>query len=339
MNTLAELLTFLTNIAALTVFAGGITVWLVILQRVVRRRPIVPFERRPPVPWNGLDVLTILFGYACLTVALMQAAHLYLGWDFGAQEPGTQIAEARDNPSPQTTAEGKQTASEAEQAENTDNGDSETDLDRAHPVVVLLSGDSSPATFLLCLFTVVVMAPLAEEFFFRLLLQGYFENLDFRCQRMWRYSGRLVGLLPVLFSSLLFAALHARQPEDPGPVEHLVRLFMIDSVTKVLLVVGAIAYLKTLRGATWRDLGLRLDTFWNDLGLALAAFLAVIVPIYAIQERLGRLLPDTVPDPVPLFFFALALGYLYFRTRRLMPAILLHLIFNATALGMFFATQ
>ncbi len=341
-ETPADILTFLANLAALAVISGGIGIWLIILRRVVQRRPVVPFEPRRPIPWNGLDVFAILFGYLCLGSALVLSAHELLGWDFhdlGDVSPDTQQVEASGDQPSETADEDKQIVSEDEQPENSDDAKNEIDLERAHPVVVLLSGDSSPGVFLLCLFTVIVMAPLAEEFIFRLLLQGYLENVDFRCRRLWRYSGRLVGLLPVVFSSLLFASLHAREPEAPMPVEQLIRLFAIDSVTKVLLVAGAIAYLKTFRGATWEDMGLRLDTFWKDLGLALAAFLAVIVPIYIIQEGLGRLLPDTVPDPVPLFFFALALGYLYFRTHRLVPAILLHLIFNATALGMFFTVM
>lgn len=339
---LTEILKSLAEITALAVMVGGITVWLIIFRRVLQRRPLVPFEPRRPVPWNGLDVLAVLLGYVCLGAGLALTAHLLLGWSFTNHErlrPDTeQIVVSDDQPS-ETATEDAPGASDKEQPEKSDDGEDKLDLERAHPVVVLLSADSSPSTFLLCLFAVVILAPLAEEFFFRLLLQGYFEKVDFRCRRRWRYSGRLVGLLPILSSSLLFAALHARQPEDPMPVEQLVQLFTIDSLTKMLLVAGAIAYLKLLRGASWEDLGLRLDTFWKDLGLALSAFLAVIVPIYVVQEGLGRLLPDTVPDPIPLFFFALALGYLYFRTHRLLPVILLHLVFNATALGMFFTVM
>ena len=56
------------------------------------------------------------------------------------------------------------------------------------------------------------------------------------------------------------------------------------------------------------------------------------------HHRLGDLLADgeshladnlVAPDPVPLFFFALALGYLYQRTHRLAPSVALHVAFNA----------
>jgi hypothetical protein len=39
------------------------------------------------------------------------------------------------------------------------------------------------------------------------------------------------------------------------------------------------------------------------------------------------------PDPIPLFFLALVLGYLYFRTHRIVPSIVAHALFNAFAMG------
>ena len=325
-----DILAYLANLAVLTASIAGITIWLAILRCVLQRRPLVPFEPRRPVPWGGLDLLAVLLGYVCLGASLALAANQFLGWKFDEFPDQQQTEKPRDE------APLLEAPTDTQQTE-TDEADDEIDMDRAHPVVVLLSGDSSPGTFLLCVFAVVVMAPVSEEFFFRLMLQGYLEKVDFRWHRLLRYSGHSLGLVPILLSSLLFASLHAREPETPRAVEQLIRLFAIDSLAKFLVVTGAVAYLKIFREATWTDLGLKLGTFWKDLGLAVAAFLAVVVPIYMLQEGLGQLLPDTVPDPAPLFFLALTLGYLYFRTHRLTPAILLHLIFNATALCMFFA--
>ena len=36
------------------------------------------------------------------------------------------------------------------------------------------------------------------------------------------------------------------------------------------------------------------------------------------------------PDPVPLFLFALMLGYLYQRTHRILPSIVAHFVCNGT---------
>ncbi len=38
--------------------------------------------------------------------------------------------------------------------------------------------------------------------------------------------------------------------------------------------------------------------------------------------------------PIPLFFLALALGYLYQRTHRIVPCIVLHMLFNALAMAL-----
>jgi membrane protease YdiL (CAAX protease family) len=40
--------------------------------------------------------------------------------------------------------------------------------------------------------------------------------------------------------------------------------------------------------------------------------------------------------PVPLFFYALALGYLYNRTHRIAPSIVAHLALNSTSMAMLF---
>ena len=42
------------------------------------------------------------------------------------------------------------------------------------------------------------------------------------------------------------------------------------------------------------------------------------------------------PDPIPLFFLALTLGYLYRRTHRIAPCVFLHMAFNATSVLTFF---
>jgi hypothetical protein len=34
------------------------------------------------------------------------------------------------------------------------------------------------------------------------------------------------------------------------------------------------------------------------------------------------------PEPIPLFFLALVLGYLYYRTHRIVPSIVAHAVFN-----------
>jgi membrane protease YdiL (CAAX protease family) len=44
------------------------------------------------------------------------------------------------------------------------------------------------------------------------------------------------------------------------------------------------------------------------------------------------------PDPIPLFFLAAMLGYVYQRTHRIVPCIVTHLLFNLTSLAMLVLT-
>jgi membrane protease YdiL (CAAX protease family) len=42
---------------------------------------------------------------------------------------------------------------------------------------------------------------------------------------------------------------------------------------------------------------------------------------------------DVVADPIPIFFLALVLGTLYYRTHRIAASLVLHMAFNATGVA------
>jgi hypothetical protein len=94
-----------------------------------------------------------------------------------------------------------------------------------------------------------------------------------------------------------------------------------------------VAWLRGRVGATAADLGWTPKTASGDVKLGLATFAAIAAPIYAVQITFQYLLPaNLAPDPAPLFFFALVLGALYYRTHRLLPLIVLHAALNGTSL-------
>jgi membrane protease YdiL (CAAX protease family) len=92
-----------------------------------------------------------------------------------------------------------------------------------------------------------------------------------------------------------------------------------------------------------------VETFLHEL--TPAGFVLLLIPCYLGSARLfRRWFPPRVtraffatsllfamfhasvwPTPVPLFFLALALSYLSYRTQSLVPAVLLHALFNAVA--------
>ncbi len=203
--------------------------------------------------------------------------------------------------------------------------------------LVRLAAEKNPWTFLVCFVSVVVVAPLFEELAFRVLLQGWFEAVERRWRRRMRRLRQLAprGLGPIVLASLLFAAMHFRTAGPPLDPQLAAVLFAGDSVAKVLTALLALCLLRWGAGATAADLGWAPRKMLADAGLGLLAFAAVVVPVYAMQTLLTSLLPKTIaPDPIPLFFFALALGTLYFRTHRMMPSVALHAALNGATLAL-----
>jgi membrane protease YdiL (CAAX protease family) len=64
------------------------------------------------------------------------------------------------------------------------------------------------------------------------------------------------------------------------------------------------------------------------------AFLTIAAPLYLLQFAIAMVtIPRGIaPDPFTLFPFALVLGYLYYRTHRIVPSMALHLALNGTSL-------
>jgi membrane protease YdiL (CAAX protease family) len=188
---------------------------------------------------------------------------------------------------------------------------------------------------LLCFLSAAVAAPLAEEFFFRVLLQGWMETVERRWRRFMPYLRRLmpIGMAPILLTSLLFARLHFRVDSPQMNLRFLVFLIGGNAVAQLLTIGFAVAWLRWRVGASAADLGWNRPKLSGDVKLGLAAFAVLAIPIYAMQIALTNLLPAYLaPDPLPLFFLALALGTLYYRTHRIAPVIVLHAALNGTSL-------
>jgi len=196
----------------------------------------------------------------------------------------------------------------------------------AHPLAVLLM-DGGAAVLVLCFASAVVVNPIFEELMFSVLFQGWLEKI-FR-RRHWRAAG------PIAISSLVFAAMHFRTLGPPMGARLAQFYFVGDAAVKLLVAAFAIRLLKKFSGACAADLGWTPGRLWSDVRLGLGAFVAVVVPIYALQIGLSAVLPPQVaPDPAPLFLFALLLGTIYYRTHRVAPLVALHAAFNGASLAL-----
>jgi hypothetical protein len=189
----------------------------------------------------------------------------------------------------------------------------------------------------LCGTAAVVVAPVAEEFFFRVLLQGWLEKVE----RTWRRRLPMLrrwmplGAMPILISSTVFAGQHFREEAPMVNVDLFMLLLACDGIARILTIIFSILFLHWRVGATAIDFGWAPKNILADVRLGLITFAAIAVPIYGCMIAVSQLLPKKfAPDPIPIFFFAIALGLLYNRTHRAAPSIAVHMALNAASLAM-----
>lgn len=307
---------------------------LVRLARRLRRgEPILPRQPREPVPWGLGEVLLVAAGYAGLWIA----AHVVDRALFGplpspvaslAAPQGKEAIGGEPGPSP-ADAEGTGRALEASDRPRPPG-------DVNHPLIRLIRQRPHWTTLVGALVVAVLIAPVVEEFLFRLVLQGWLESVETRARHFWAVGQRAEGVAAVLVVSVAFAALHYREAEPPAQAEALMREFGCHAMASLATLFFGLVLLRGLSGATLEDLGIRWGMIGADIRLGLGVFLTIAAPMYGVQIALSLILPALVsraiaPDPVTLGLFAMVLGALYSRTHRIVPAITLHMALNGTS--------
>ena len=292
---------------ALMAVVACVAVWAWVGERWWRGQIVVVYQPRSPVPWHLGDLAWIVLFYLAMEAGAIKLVSVLLG-------PGGMQPDAGLGADKSTTVH----------------------------VVGQLIAEGNPWVLLLCGVSAILVAPATEEFFFRVLLQGWLEALQHRWRRHVPTLRRVLplGVGPIVLTSIVFARMHFRVESPKYSAAFLVLLLAVDAVARLLSVVFAIVFLRLRAGATAADLGWTPRKLLGDVELGFMAFLAVAVPVYAMQAGLIEWLPESIaPDPIPLFFFALALGFLYFRTHRIAPAIVLHAVFNGMSLAMAWMAQ
>jgi len=273
-------------------------IWIWVCVRWRQGKAIIPLARRRPVPWQTQDVLFLFLIY--LLVPIM-ATRVVPGW-----------AEA-----------------DAEQQA----ADQKPEL--AHPAEQLLR-TNHPGAIAVSVVLAVVVAPLIEEFIFRVLLQGWLEAVWSRRRRTQPVlRSAPFSWMPIVLPAVLFSLMHLRSSKEPLSTNYLTLLFLAQMAAYLVTLGMAIVLLRFAAGATAADLGWKPEKLRSDVKLGLLALLAVIGPVLKLQGVLIDLMKksriDYAPDPIPLFFLALVLGLLYHRTHRIAPSLVLHMAFNAAA--------
>jgi membrane protease YdiL (CAAX protease family) len=294
----------ITTIAVFAVVSLGI--WLHVYMRRLWGLPVVPFARRRPAPWLGQDVLFIfLLAYFILIIASSLAGRLAGG------EPVRESVEQK--------------------------------VQSEHPAERLLR-EGDWRAIAVAVFVAVIVAPIFEEFMFRVLLQGWLEARWSRRRRRHPALRRPPwSWLPVVLPAAIFAVIHVRLGRAPQSPQFLTAMFLGQIAASLATFGVAIVVLRLGAGATAADLGWQPRKLPGDAKLALVALLAAAPPLLLLQFDLHEALNwagmTIAPDPIPLFFLALVFGVLYQRTHRIAPSLFMHMAFNATSIVLFFVNK
>ena len=301
------------------VFAACAGVWRQVFARRRAGLPILPLARRRPVPWLGRDVLlvflTALFFIPWLASIAVEAI-----------AAGAVPKAAADCRSGIVPLPGKR-----------------RDAASTHPAEQLLASGRWELIVLVEVLAVIV-APVFEEFLFRVVLQGWLEAVWSRNRRRGPTLRKPPRTwMPIVLPAAFFALIHFRWERKPPPVDYLGVQFVGQIPASLLAVAVVIVLLRLVAGATPADLGWQPRKLAGDVEIGFAALVAVMPALLVLQVALVVALKRRhlllAPDPLPLFFLALVFGYLYQRTHRITPSLVLHASFNATSIALYFLAQ
>lgn len=180
-----------------------------------------------------------------------------------------------------------------------------------HPLIESVMENPNLSFFFITGLSAVVVAPVVEEFLFRVLLQGWLERV---ASHRGETSVLLLG--GVEESSVDAILLEESNPDESlpnAPAEPADDNPYATPRSLELPVTGP------QDEATAENVRPRKPPFWPILVSAL---------LFAGMHY------SHGPDPIALFVLAIGLGYLYQRTHRILPCILVHFLLNACSMGM-----
>jgi len=340
-------------VVAVSVTLCSLTAWIVLLARLWHREPMLSFRPRRPVPWGLVHVVLIFMIYFALEVAAAMWVAAQAG-DAIAQDGLKMAFDPHWMPVFFVTAAGAKVMAFAvgvsllyltAGANGEDLGIptksfiGQTMLGIAafltiappvfaiqmlaslvvpyeHPVIELLMKDGSIGNLLLTTVLAVLVAPLVEEFLFRLVLQGWLQRLE------WFNRGgpqRAAALAAEHDDSVEAATLVDAEPAKTGSVDDR------SSPENPFASPAALTEEQPTSEAAGDP---------NDVPMRPILPLLGVVPICISSLIFAMLHIDQGAAPIPLFVLALGLGYLYWRTGQLLPCIIVHMLLNGTSMAL-----
>lgn len=300
--------------------------------------------------WRGIDVLLVFVLYIVCVVGAQIA--LLLSGALDPEPPPMRPTAAENEP---TTMKGEQhnqiATNDTTKASGNNEGeqagesnappavDTRTAAEMSsHPLFIMMREQPYWWAQLVVVLSACVVAPLFEEFMYRLMLQGYLESLESWLRHLLILPRAFIrGALPIALVSAFFASNHARDPSAIPRADALLLLLGTQMVCSIVVLTLSVVYLRIVRKATLADFGISIPHLPMDIGLGVLTFALIFVPLFGAQLSLqGLFPPPAVVDPYTIFLFSCTLGFLYFRTHRIVPSIVLHMCLNGFSTAMMF---
>jgi membrane protease YdiL (CAAX protease family) len=186
-----------------------------------------------------------------------------------------------------------------------------------HPLIEILRAEPTMKFFVLSGFSAVLIAPIVEEFFFRVLLQGWLQTILYRqdMEREWVSVGT---------GNTRIESTERESSDESANGEDR----MIDTVAVTETPSPADQNsTRSPEGECSRSGDVPGIPLQSELILRPSVWAIVISAfLFALAHS------SNGPDPVALFVLALGLGYLYQRTHRVLPSIVTHVMLNGMTL-------
>jgi membrane protease YdiL (CAAX protease family) len=315
-----------------TILVCGLRVWSDIVQRLHRGEAIVPATVRRPVPWGLLDIFVAIMLWMLLLLVLLTIGERWFG------VPRMTKTNAQEVLMPMLLIDSlaKILASvgmlllirlrtrcswgDLGLSLATIRSDLQLGLfaflalaiptylvqvilvqiwPSKHPLVEMLEHDNNHRVLLTALFMAVGCAPFVEEFFFRVLFQGWLEKL----------FDPVASNQPHFGDSIAWGKRVETEPLELAEAEI--------PVTKIAVAPAALALPEA---SVYEDSVTPHTLAWTPIVISSLVF--------ALMHF------SHGPDWVALLILAAGLGYMYQRTHRLLPSLTVHFLLNGTSMLM-----
>lgn len=330
----------------------GLLAWILIALRIRAHRQVIPYEPRRPVPWQGVDLAVLLLAFF-LASTVVVGIWRSLDKDFPKQDdarstdasPNLTKTKDKSESGDKSVFDARLMAADAivelvmvgvaigwlsfrVRATRTDLGfrlsrirsDVLTGtaaffavampvlllesvlvnfIPYKHKIIEAVKQQPDDLTFAIAAVLAVCVAPVFEELFFRVLIQGCLEAVE--AKRKWILHRHIAARAAVA---------------NPPPVEQTAPLPAAgDTDNPYRSPAGPVRPIATEDELT----ALSRPAAW---------------PIVVSSALFALIHWGQGPAPIPLFFFALVLGYVYQRTHRIWPSMVTHALLNGTSMLM-----